>query len=258
MRRAAPCLAALAAAALTQVALAGGVTDAVPGRQAEAFYDPAAVQAARARLKARHGGGRRTFVMLDRLEYAHGGAVNDIVFEGQAWHGSDLHKAWFKTEGEYAPDAESFEEAELQLLYSRAIASFWDVQAGVRMDPAPDHGTRASAVIGVIGLAPYWFEVDLAAFLTGSGVPSVRLEIEYGLSLTQRLILQPRVEVNAAADDAGTTGDDGVGEFEAALRLRYEIRREFAPYLGVGWGHAFEGADSRGDWTLLAGVRIWY
>lgn len=257
MRPAAACCAALGAAALAQIAVAGGATRAGPGRQAEAFYDPAAMQAARARLKARHGGGRRTFVMLDRLEYAHGGAVNDLVFEGQAWHGSDLHKAWFKTEGEYAPDEQAFEAAELQLLYSRAIAAFWDVQGGVRVDPAPD-GTQVSAAIGVIGLAPYWFEVDLAAFVTGSGVPSLRLELEYDLRLTQRLILQPRVEINAAADDAGTIGDDGMGEFEAALRLRYEIRREFAPYLGIGWGHEFEGEDAGGDWTLLAGVRIWY
>jgi len=244
--------------AMVAAAPAGaGSTPPPPGRQAEAIFDPEEMAAARRRLKATHGSGTRTFVMLDRLEYAHGGATRAARFEGQGWHGSDLHKAWLKTEGEYDTSEATFEAAEVQLLYSRAVAPFWDLQAGVRIDAAPD-GTRTSAALALLGLAPYWFEVDLSAFVTADGVPSLRLEVEYDLRLTQRLIAQPRIEVNAAADDAGTTRDDGVGEFEAGLRLRYEVKREFAPYLGVAYGHGFEGDGAGGDWTALAGVRVWY
>jgi copper resistance protein B len=116
-------------------------------------------------------------------------------------------------------------------------------------------------------LAPYWFEVDAAAFVSDDGDLSARLEAEIDLFLTQRLILQPRAEINLAAQDVSDYGiGSGVSTAEAGLRLRYEIRRRFAPYIGISWRRKFgdtadfarEAGEDRVRWSLLAGVRLWF
>jgi copper resistance protein B len=156
-------------------------------------------------------------------------------------------------------------QAELQLLYSRAITPFFDVQAGVRQDFEPD--SRAYGVLGLQGLAPYRFEIDAAAFLSEEGDLTARLEAEYDLLLTQRLALQPRVEVEAALDDVPDRAlASGFTGAEAGLRLRYEIRREIAPYVGVSWRKALgdtadivRAAGEEDETTaLVAGVRVWF
>ena len=153
----------------------------------------------------------------------------------------------------------------MQALWSRAISPFWDLQAGVRYDLEPKGRTHAA--IGVQGLAPYWFEVDAAAFISHKGDITARTEVEYDLLLTQRLILQPRAEIEASAQDIEEIGiASGLTGFDLGLRLRYEIEREFAPYLGVEWQKALggtadlteaEGGDSD-KIAIIAGVRAWF
>jgi copper resistance protein B len=232
---------------------------------ADAYYDPQAMAAARAALKEHHGNQVNSLLIAERLEYLAADDEDALVWEAQGWVGTDMDKLWVKTEGEHV-DGEGTEEAELQLLYSRAVSPFWDLQAGARQDLQPSPN-RSHLVIGAQGLAPYWFEVDTALFLSDEGKLSARLEAEYELRLTQRLILQPRIELNfaASADEAVGIGK-GFFDSVAELRLRYEVRREFAPYLGISWGGDFgdtaklvEAAaeDPRGL-AVVAGFRVWF
>lgn len=205
-----------------------------------------------------------TFLQLDRLEYRSQSGRDLRVWDAQAWFGGDLDKLWLKTEGGNEVGGKT-EEADLQALYARRIAPFWHVQAGVRRDWRSGVG-RNSAVVGIQGLAPYWFEVQAMLFADRKGV-SGRLELENDLLLTQRLILQPQLE----AQFSGYTDRDrgigsGIEQVELGLRLRYEIRREFAPYIGVNWARKFGDtasiARSRGEDTgatsLVVGLRVWY
>jgi len=139
------------------------------------------------------------FIGGDRLEYQLGDANDRALWDLQGWWGGDLNKAWLKTEGKWT-DSDGLESAELQLLYSRAIAAFWDLQLGARYDFRPDPET-AYLAFGVQGLAPYWFEVDLAGFVSEDGDLSARAEFEYDLRLSRRWLLQPRVEIDAAFSD---------------------------------------------------------
>ena len=179
------------------------------------------------------------FLQADRFEYV--ADPEHWLWDVQGWYGTDENKFWWKTEGEL--DSDGTEEAELQLLYSRAVSAFWDLQFGVRQDIEPTPSV-SYAVIGLQGLAPQWFEIDMAAFIDENGDVSARLEAEYDLLLTQRLILQPRAEFD--------TGPESLG---IGLRLRYEIRREIAPYIGVSW------QDRKGEdnfVSLVAGARFWF
>lgn len=228
--------------------------------------DSPEMAAARARLKAGHGGQHNSLLLGERFEYLFGDEEETAVWEAQGWYGSDLNKLWLKTEGEYSFDESELEDAELQALYSRAVSPFWDLQTGLRYDDTPD-ASRSYWALGMQGLAPYWFEVDAALFLSDEGNLSSRLEAEYELRLTQRLILQPRLELNVAfSDDTELEIGSGVSGVELGLRLRYEIRREFAPYLGVAWSSAYGGTrdfiDASGgepeQFSLIAGLRFWY
>ncbi len=221
---------------------------------------------ARKQTRHHHGGQNFLFALADRLEYQSNEGESLIVWDAQAWYGGDINKFWLKTEGHYENENAEVEEAEIQALYSRAIASYWDLQAGLRYDnsPGPD---RSHLVLGVQGLAPYWFEVDAVGFISDKGDVSFRVEVEYEILLTQRLILQPRVELNAALqDDIATGTGSGIGSIETGFRLRYEIAREFAPYIGINWARSFgDTADFRiangeqvEQLSLVAGIRFWY
>ena len=217
---------------------------------------------------AAHAGGKDDpFLIMGKLDQL---AVRDtegddpLVLEGSVWAGYDLNKFWLKAEAERLDDES--EELELQALYSRAVSAFWDVQVGIRKDfkPEPD---REWGVIGLQGLAPYLFEVDAALFVGGSGRTALRLEAEYEFMFTQRLIMSPEVELNAYGHNDRDTGvGSGLADIEAGLRLRYEIRREFAPYLGVNWSKkygntadfaAVHGEDIE-DTQFVLGIRAWY
>ena len=221
---------------------------------------------ARAELKHHHGDQLQYLALVERLEYQSDDGADFAVLEGQAWIGGDLNKLWLKTDGAYDLDQHEFDDLELQLLYSRAISPYWDLQSGIRHDFEPDSG-RSYATIGVQGLAPQWFEIDAAFFISDQGDLSLRFESEYELRLSQRLYLQPRVELNAAfSDDRENNIGSGLSDAEAGLRLRFEIRREFAPYVGFNWRQSFgrtrdleqaDGADvDTASW--VAGVRFWF
>lgn len=236
-----------------------------PAHAADLAFDPAVMAAARRNLQDEHGNIRTYKVLIDQLEAVVREGRDGFKWDGQAWYGGDIDKIWFKTEGEGASGRE-VDEAELQALWSHAIDPWFDLQAGVRYDfrPSPQ---RAHLVLGVQGLAPYWFELDGALFLSEKGDLTARFEGEYDLRLTQKLILQPRLEFDVALQDAPEIGvGSGVSSAELGARLRYEIRPEFAPYVGVEYQRAFgdtrdfrraEGDDA-GGWSLLLGVRTWF
>lgn len=179
------------------------------------------------------------FFMGDRVEYVeHEGSW---LWDMQGWYGNDEYKLWLKTEGEH--DDGDTAEADLQLLYGRPVSAYWDLQLGLRHDIEPSNG-GIYAVIGLQGLAPQWFEIDVAAFIHEDGDVTARFEAEYDLLLTQRWILQPRMEF-----------DSGHESIAFGLRLRYEIRREFAPYIGLSW----QDTDGQEDFlSLVAGARFWF
>ena len=206
------------------------------------------------------------FFLIDRLEYGDVEGTNNYLWDAQGWIGGDYNKLSLKTEGEGPMRGGSPEDTEFQALYTRTIAPFWSAQAGVRYDvnPNPDRGF---AVLGLQGLAPYWFESDTALFVSEDGDVSFRGEVEYELLLTQRLILQPRAEINASAQDVPEYGlGQGLNNTEMGIRLRYEMQREFAPYVGVRWeqtyGETRDIAQAEGEPTsstaFVVGIRAWY
>ena len=207
-----------------------------------------------------------TLIMLkaDQLEWRVNDGPDAAYFEGEGWIGKDLNKIWFKSEVEQSDG--STEEAELQALYSRAIAPFWDAQVGVREDFKPEP-SRSWLALGFQGLAPYWFETSTALFIGESGRTAFRLEAEYELLFTQRLILSPELEINAyGKNDEDTGTGSGLADAQFGIRLRYEIRREFAPYIGVNWykkyGNTADYARDEGegvsDTSVVIGIRAWF
>lgn len=206
-----------------------------------------------------------TFFEVEQLEYRYDGDQNTINWDAQGWVGGDDDKIWFKSEGEQIQGG-PMEEAEVQLLYSHRISDFFDIQGGLRydFDPSPDRGF---AVLGIEGLAQHFFEIDAAVFLSNQGEISARFKGEYDLLITQRLILQPRLETNIAVQDVEERGiGPGFNDIELGLRLRYEIVREFAPYVGVSWERSLgktadyvrDEGEEVGGVSFVAGLRFWF
>lgn len=220
----------------------------------------------RANLARENGGMRTGSVLIERLEarIAADGGEDGYVWDAQAFYGGDINRFVIKTEGE-GEIGGALEDAEIQALYSRAIGPFFDLQAGVRFDAKPD--ARGHLVIGVQGLAPYMFHVDGGLFLSDRGDLTARLEGEYDQRITQRVIVQPRLEVELAAQDIPERSiGAGITKIEPGLRLRYEIEREFSPYIGIEYGAALgqtaEFARASGDdpdgLKLVIGLRAWF
>lgn len=208
-------------------------------------------------------------VIFDQLEYRNGNNTKLNRWDMQGWRGTDYEKFWVKFEGRDIK-SESGGEFEVQGLYSKAVSAFWDIQYGARYDRAYGSGKndeRYFGVIGVQGLAPYWFEVEPALFVDSNGKISARIVAAYDLLLSQRLILQPRAEINASASDLPELGiGQGVNDFQLDLRLRYEFKREIAPYIGITWQKKYgdsakysQQQDSSSEFTeVVLGVRIWF
>lgn len=237
-----------------------------PAHAADAVFSAGTMQRVRREvLVEEHGGMRTGRVLFDRLEVSSGDGAEGYAWDADAWYGSDYNRVWFKTEGE-GEFGHEVETAEIQLLWSRPITPFFDLQAGVRHDIEPDFGPT-HLVLGVQGLAPYWFEVDAAAFLSDEGDLTARFEAEYDSRITNKLILQPHAEVELSAGDiADRQIGGGLSSVELGLRLRYQIIPEFAPYVGVSYERSFGGtadyARARGDevaaWRALVGLRTWF
>lgn len=235
-----------------------------PAHAADAVYG-ADMERARAVLRREHGGTAQSMVMVERAEAVVRDGRDGYALDAQAWFGGDIDKLWLKgeAEGEWG---EKLEHAELQALWSRAIDPWFDVQAGVRFDPQPGPN-RTHLVLGLQGLAPHWWEVDGALFLSTKGELTARGEAEYDLRITQELVLQPRLEVALSAQDIRELGiGAGLSEASAGLRLRYQPTPAFAPYVGVEYERAFgatarfrraEG-EGRGGVNLLAGLRFFF
>ncbi len=210
-------------------------------------------------------------VIADQFEYRNGGndASNLLRWDIQGWRGTDYQKLWIKFEGE-DETASGSGDLELQTLYSYAIDPFWDVQLGLRYDNTYSTditNSRLHAVIGLQGLAPYWFEMEPALYISENGDISARVTSTYDLLLTQRLILQPRIEINVSANDVPEFDvGKGVNDLQLGFRLRYEIKREIAPYIGVSWNTAFGNTkhliqannEKVDNLYFVAGLRFWF
>jgi copper resistance protein B len=202
------------------------------------------------------------FVLFDELELGTG--AGGARWENTGWIGGDLSRVWLRTKGKGADGR--LAEAQAEVLYGRPIARWWDVVAGVRQDVRPGPA-RTWLAVGLQGLAPYWFEIEATAYVGGDGRTAMHLETEYELQLTNRLIAQPNVgvEVYGRSDPERGIGR-GLSAAEAGLRLRYEIRREIAPYVGLAWSRKLFGtadlAEAAGEpvrgTRLVAGVRVWF
>ncbi|MFD1191013.1 copper resistance protein B [Phenylobacterium conjunctum] len=206
-------------------------------RAADRFFPRAEMDQAVAQLRREHGAAITSKVMTNLAEFQARKGADGYRWDGQAWFGGDINRFVLKSEGE-GTRGEGVEAAELQALYSRAVGVYTDVQIGVRQDFEPHN--RTYATVGFESLFPYWFDIEGAAFLSNKGELLGRIEGTYDLRLTNRLILQPRAEFNLAAQDTiETRTGSGLSNAELGLRLRYEIRREFAPYIGVSWDRKF-------------------
>lgn len=237
-----------------------------PAHAADTIFGAEVMAGAREQLRQESGAMRTTAVILERLEAGWGDGEETFLWDAQGWIGGDINRFWWKSEGE-GDFGQGLEEAEVQALYSRAILPFWDVQVGVRQDFRDEGDDATYLVAGIQGLAPYWWEIDAAAFLSTDGDLTARVEAEWDLRLTQRLIAQPRFELEASATDAPERGlASGLSAIEAGVRIRYELRREFAPYIGVEWHSALgDTADlvraaggSADDTRIIIGLRAWY
>lgn len=237
-----------------------------PVHAADLVFGAEAMAASRRTLIHENGDVRTTAVILDRLEAGFGDGGETYLWDVQGWTGGDINRFWWKSEGEGDFNG-ALEDAEVQALYSRAVTPFWDLQAGVRQDFRPDGEDTTHLVLGLQGLAPHWWEVDAAAFLSTDGDLTARVEAEYDLRITQRLILQPRLEIDASASDIPELEiGSGLSSIEAGLRLRYEFRKEFAPYVGIEWSRAFgdtaDYIEARGgetdDTRFVVGLKAWF
>lgn len=203
-------------------------------------------------------------LLVDRLETVRGDDNTWTTYDLQAWYGRDYDRVVLKAEGDV--DNGKLEEGSTELLWGHAIATFWNTQLGLRYDSGegPD---RSWVALGVQGLAPYWFELDATAYLGENGHSALGIEAEYELLLTQRVILQPRLEAMFyGKDDAERTLGSGLSDMTAGLRLRYQIRREFAPYVGIERAgkfgatadYASAAGQAKDDTRLVAGLRFWF
>ena len=232
---------------------------------ADAFYGTEAMEMGRHHLQDFHGGQKLVQVLFNIAEYHVRKGRDAIEWDGEGWYGGDINRLWVKSEGEGSLGG-SLETFELQALFSHAIDPYWNVQAGIRYDFKPNP-SRVYATVGLEGLAPSFFDVEGALFLSDKGELMARAEAWYDQRITQRLILQPRAEVDLAAQNSRDIGvGEGLSKGEIGVRLRYDIRREFAPYVGVQYSRAFgrtrryliEEGEHPAGWSLLTGIRFWF
>ncbi len=209
----------------------------------------------------------RTFILFDQLEYVPGASERPVSLEATSWIGGDLNRLWLRAEGEQST-LESGGEAEVEALYGRLVTPFFDAVGGARLDTrwGEDPATRGFLAVGLQGVAPYMVEVEPTLYVSHEGDVSARFEAAYGLLFTQRLVFEPELEMDVALQDVPEWGvGSGVNDLSLGLRLRYEIRRKFAPYAGYQWNWSFgetadfaraAGEDPSGG-AFVFGVRLW-
>ena len=210
-----------------------------------------------------HDKSLNALLLMDRFEYQDAEDGSALSWNAKGWVGGDIDRLWLRSEGERVNG--KTEDAELQALWGHAFSPWWDVVAGVRQDFKPGMPQTWGA-FGVQGMALYNFEAEATAFIGENGQTAVRLEGEYDILITNRLILQPMAQLNVySSNDAGRGIGAGLANTEAGLRLRYEIVRQFAPYIGITWNRSYgnaadlardEGEESN-DARFVAGIRMW-
>ena len=210
-----------------------------------------------------HDTGFNYKVLFDQLEWQYLHGEPGVRWDNTTWVGSDINRIWIKSEGEAVDGI--LDEANIRAFYGHSFSRWFDWLIGVRHDvrPSPTHTWLA---IGVHGLAPQWFEVEATAYIGPSGHVAARLEAEYELLLTQRLVLQPLVELSLSATDPDRGIGRGLSTGEVGFRLRYEVKRELAPYAGVVWHRKLFGTGElaraagrdAGGWHVVAGLRTWF
>ncbi|WP_458789025.1 copper resistance protein B [Dyella jiangningensis] len=203
-------------------------------------------------------------LLIDQLEAFHSRDAHGQNWEAEGWYGNDANKLWVRTEGERSGG--KLEDANLEAFWNRPVATYWSTQLGARQDFGQGpHRTWAAA--GIQGLAPYWFELEATGYVGSNGRTAARLRAEYELLFTQRLILQPEAEMNLyGKDDPARRIGSGVSDVQFGLRLRYEIRRQFAPYIGINWvrrigttaDYARQDHQPVLDRQIMAGIRLWF
>jgi len=203
--------------------------------------------------------------ILNENEGRWNGSNTQYRWSGEGWLGSDYDKLWIKSEGTLQSNG-TLEDGQHQFLYDRAITTYFDLQGGLRSD-IDSHPARNWAALGIQGLAPYFFDLELTGYVSSGGHLAAKFEAFYDLLLTNRLILQPQVEIDlySKADPARLTGA-GFADIDTGLRLRYEFSRNFAPYIGVVYegnfgqtaSYAKRAGESTGDFRFAFGVRVWF
>jgi copper resistance protein B len=204
------------------------------------------------------------FVLFDQLEWQSGSGADGLSLDTRGWIGRDRDRLWFRAEGDGANGR--VEEANAHVLYGRQISRWWDVVAGIRQDFRPGP-SQTWAAFGIQGLAPYWFEIEATGYVGASGRTHARFEVEYELLLTNRLVAQPlfEAEIFGKSDPERGVGA-GLSTTDLGIRLRYEFRRELAPYIGVtwqnSWGKTADFAKAAGEDTggarFVTGLRLWW
>ena len=231
---------------------------------ADRFYPADRMAKARAAL-LKEGRFTTLAARIDRLEVRSNKGKDGYAWEGEAWYGGDIDRIVIASEGE-GSFGEVPEQAELRAVWRHALDPWWNLQMGVRHDVRPDP-ERSYAVLGVQGLAPYWFEAEGQVFVSNKGDVHLRAAAGYDQRITQRLILEPEFEINAALQDVPELGiGRGIESIELGARLRYEIKREFAPYVGLHWerklGRTADFARAHGEGTggmsAVFGLRAWF
>jgi copper resistance protein B len=209
-------------------------------------------------------GGSRGMLLVDQWELASGYDGRGPAWEAEAWYGGDSDKLWVRSEGEGSHGR--IQDGDVEMLWHHATAAFWSTQLGMRHDVGVG-AHRNWAAFGIEGLAPYWIELEATAYVGDAGHVAARGRAQYTLRFTQRLMLQPELEINLYDRQHARPGDDGnVSDAQLGLRLRYEITRQFAPYAGVVWVRRFDGRETgiaqdrvpAFDRRLVAGIRFWF
>jgi len=209
--------------------------------------------------------GTYAHAIFNQLEGRWNGSNTQFRWDGQGWIGTDYDKLWVKSEGTLQSNG-TLDDGQQQFLYSRAVTTYFDLQGGLRSD-LDSRPTRNWAAFGIQGLAPYFFDLEMTGFASGEGHLAAKLEASYDLLLTQRLILQPQIELNvySKTDPARLVGA-GYSDIDTGVRLRYEFSRTFAPYLGVVYEGKFgqtanfarHAGESTGDVRFVFGIRTWF
>lgn len=228
----------------------------------DAIYEPYALRSIKT--------GPFGMLLFDQLEYRAQAGEDLFRWDADGWYGGDYNRFWFRSEGEQFLDGADSGEAEIHGYYSRLIAPFWDAQVGIRYDQEWERGDRSNrsfAAVGLEGFAPYRYEVVPTMFVSEQGDVSARITATKDYRITQRLVAQPRFETEVAAQSAPQFGvGSGFNYVELGFRLRYEIRREIAPYVGVNWERSLgktgklvkaEGND-RDVLSAVVGIRVWF